>query len=172
MKKKIQLLTLLFLTCFFSPHLRSQTIDQQTLKEKYAEFDFWIGNWNVYKYGTDTLVGISKIERILNGTAIQETYESAKGKYKGTSLNKFNPKTGGWEQFWVDNGGLSLFIQGGIQDGKMVLENMEEGEDSKIYNRISWSQMDDKTIRQEWEQSTDGVVWKKVFDGHYRSKSE
>ena len=29
---------------------------------KYHDFDFWIGEWDVYKNGTDTLVGSSQIE--------------------------------------------------------------------------------------------------------------
>lgn len=168
--KKSTCLIFLTLFLFSTTQMMSQNDAKTDLIAKFGEFNFWIGDWNVYKFGTDTIVGLSKIESILNSTAIRETYESTRGKYKGTSLNKYNPRTKIWEQFWIDNGGLSLLIQGGIVDGKMVLANVEENEKGKTHNRITWTPNADKTVRQEWEQSADGEVWKKVFDGHYKPK--
>lgn len=145
---------------------------QASNKAKYKEFNFWIGEWDVYKNGTDTIVGSSQIESILGGIAIQETYHSTRGAYKGTSLNKYNPALDKWEQFWVDNGGLTLHIQGGLEAGKMVLKGeMPDAKGTNIWNKITWIALPDGRVRQVWKQSKDdGKTWTQVFDGDYRKK--
>jgi len=118
-----------------------------------------------------TLVGSSSIKSILGGIAIRESYQSTSSTYKGTSLNKYNASKKRWEQYWVDNSGTTLHILGGIVDGKMILQNEEEGANGKIYNRLAWQKLDDDSVRQTWEQSYDeGESWVIVFDGHYRGK--
>ena len=53
--KKIFLLLFILSSQFFT----AQTQDKK-LHEKYHEFDFWLGNWDVYKFGTDTVAGKSR----------------------------------------------------------------------------------------------------------------
>ncbi len=147
----------------------SHAIAQKNNDYKFKEFNFWVGQWNVYKHGTDTLVGKSKIEKIIDDKAIKETYHSTTSKYKGTSLNKYNPGTDQWEQFWVDNSGLTLFIQGNFMDGKMILQNSISNEKGTLSNKISWHKNNNNTVRQTWSQSTDqGKTWKVIFDGDYK----
>lgn len=132
-------------------------------EEKYRQFDFWIGKWEVFQYGTEKLAGHSLIESILDGKVIRETYSTANSNYAGTSLNKYNPTSGKWEQYWVDNSGLTLHILGQYEDNKMTLQ------DAALSNRITWHNLADGTVRQVWEQSTDsGKNWTKAFDGHYK----
>lgn len=132
----------------------------------YRDFDFWIGSWNVYKYGTDTMVGLSEIKPILNHLTIEENYQGWQNPYRGTSNNIYNARKNRWEQYWVDNSGLALHIVGGIEDGKMVLSNC----DNQNCNKIMWTPNENKTVRQEWLVSNDGgTTWTKVFDGEYRS---
>ena len=131
------------------------------------DFDFWIGTWDVYKYGTDTMVGLSEIRPILYHRAIEENYQGYQNPYRGTSNNIYNATKQRWEQYWVDNSGLALHITGGLEDGKMVLKNCEE----QNCNKIVWTPHQDKTVRQEWLISADGgATWNKVFDGHYLPK--
>ncbi|MDH7444394.1 hypothetical protein [Aquimarina sp. 2201CG14-23] len=139
--------------------------------DKFNEFDFWVGEWNVYKHGTDTLVGYSKIESIIDDKVIKETYHSSRSKYHGTSLNKYNPRTDQWEQFWVDNTGLTLHIKGNIKNGKMVLQNEIDTKKGVLSNKISWVKNIDDTVRQTWLQSSNqGKTWTVVFDGDYKPK--
>ena len=166
---KVVFLTL-FCTAFATANAQDSTYLAE-LKQKYAQFDYWLGEWSVYKYGTDTLVGHSRIQSILNGAAIQEHYHAENSKFKGTSLNKYNQNTQQWEQFWVDNSGLSLLIRGNPVDGNMVMENEVSTPKGQIFNRISWMKGEDGTVRQIWEQKKSVEAdWKKVFDGHYRKK--
>lgn len=149
--------------CFISHNTQAQS----TFKAHKGEFDFWIGEWNVYKYGTDTLVGVSKIESILSGGTIKETYHSSRGNYAGTSLSKYNAQEQRWEQYYVDNGGLTLHITGELEDGKMILANKVRQQESDLHNRITWSP-DEDGVRQTWDTSSDGLSWTTVFDGYYR----
>ena len=160
------------LLCLFGLLLGSSLFAQSAdAKKPFHDFDFWLGEWNVYKYGTDTLVGQSKIEPIIDSLGIRETYHAAGSKYHGTSLNKYNPLLKTWEQFWVDNGGLSLHIKGGFEGNKMVMEGVSYYPKGKVHERISWHNLSDGTVRQVWEQSRDeGKTWKKVFDGLYKPK--
>ena len=151
---------LLSLKCFSQEKTKNDKQEHQ--------FDFWIGEWNVYKFGTDTITGISSIKSILNHKTIEENYQSLKYKYKGKSLNTYNPTTKKWEQFWVDNSGLRLYMTGAYENGKMILSDCETNDKC---NHITWTNMGDGTVRQEWEQSMDkGKTWRKVFDGHYKKR--
>jgi len=158
-------LSVFFLLVFMTTILFAQ----KNIDHKYAEFNFWIGEWNVYKHSTDTILGKSKIEAIVDHTVLKETYRSTTSKYHGTSLNKYNPRTDQWEQFWVDNSGLTLHVRGNLKDGKMVLQNQINTEKGTLSNKISWQKNPDNTVRQTWSQSTDeGKTWKVVFDGDYK----
>jgi hypothetical protein len=141
------------------------------MDKKYKDFDFWIGEWTVYAYGTENIAGHSKIEPILNGMVIKETYETPGGQYKGTSLNKYNPAENRWEQYWVDNTGLTLHITGDLMDGKMVLSNESNDQNGLVRNRITWTPMEDGTVRQQWDtQRENDDKWTSAFDGLYKKK--
>ena len=154
---------LLFYFCVFAQN----NIDPHT-----KDFDFWIGEWVVYQNGTDKIAGQSKITSILNGTAIQEFYKSESGNYEGTSLNTYNKEEKRWEQYWVDNSGLTLHITGNIVDGSMVLQNQQKIQATLIENRVRWTPNEDGTVRQLWEQkSPEQEDWQIAFDGLYKKKN-
>jgi len=159
---------LLFLVA--AQQLLSQQASEE-LTQKYHQFDFWLGTWEVYKYGTDTLLGHSKIESVVDSVGLLENYSVASGKYQGKSLNKYNQATQRWEQYWIDNSGLTLFLSGGFTDGKMVLDDVENGKTSAGLNRIAWEKINNNSVRQTWSVSQDsGLSWSVVFDGEYTMK--
>lgn len=168
MKNLIILAIFPFLISNLNAQNEKSAIDENA---KYHEFDFWVGEWEVYKTGTKTLLGYSTIESLIDGFAIQETYKSSKSKYTGTSINKYNPVTGLWEQYWVDNTKLTLYLKGRKKGNQMILENMMETEDGMLGNRITWTDHENGTVQQVWEQSSDeGETWSKIFDGLYKKK--
>lgn len=160
------------LTILFLPTLHGQSfLSNPEAQKKIHEFDFWLGEWVVYKTGTDTIGGYSRIESILDSVGLQEHYQPVSGPYRGTSINKYNFAEKQWEQFWVDNSGLTLHITGNREGNKMVLSNTAKTlQGGTIHNRISWYDNEDQTVRQVWERSQDGKKWNKVFDGTYRRK--
>jgi len=135
------------------------------LENYYHQFDFWLGEWEVYLNGGDKIVGKSHIMTINDSTAILENYSTANKAYKGKSLNTFNPKTKNWEQYWTDNSGMVLKLYGGMIDGKMVLKSSGDS----VVNRISWESLQDGSVRQVWEFSGDNEkTWNIAFDGIYK----
>lgn len=159
---------ILILLLLLSPQLITAQESQEDLSQKYQQFDFWLGSWDVYKYGTDTLVGQSKIESIIDGLGLLENYTVIKGKYQGKSLNKYNPARERWEQYWIDNSGLTLFLSGGLTEGKMVLDDVEHGKEAAGLNRIVWERTEKGSVRQTWNISMDGgQSWSVAFDGEY-----
>ncbi len=162
---KKTLLLILFLTT------TQQFVQAQgsMLKTKYHQFDFWLGKWDVYKFGTDTIVGKSHIESIIDSVGVLENYSVVKGKYVGKSLNKFNPNKKRWEQYWIDNSGLTLFLSGNLIDGKMVMDDAEMGDAKAGLNQIVWEKMKNGSVRQTWNMSNDnGKTWTVLFDGEYK----
>lgn len=170
MMKKI----IIILTVLISHYMMAQqTPADKKLQTLYHQFDFWIGKWDVYKYGTDTLAGKSHIESIIDGVGLLENYSVAKGKYVGKSLNKYNPAKHRWEQFWIDNSGLTLFLTGALIDGKMIMDDSESRTVKNELNQIIWEKLKNGSVRQTWKLSKDeGKTWTVLFDGEYKpSKS-
>ncbi len=164
-------LLLVFYLAFMSS-LIGQNLDKKSMG-LYHQFDFWLGEWDVYKFGTDTIVGYSKIESIIDSVGLLENYSAKNSTYQGKSINKYNPTKKRWEQYWVDNSGLTLFLFGGISEQKMVLTDLAEGDSSATVNKIIWQKMENLTVRQTWHVSTDaGKTWSVVFDGAYKRKKE
>jgi len=114
---------------------------------------------------TGKTVGHSRIESILSGCSISEHWEGRSG-FTGVSYNAWDAKTRMWHQFWVDAQGNVARLQGGIADGRMVLQSAPS---TGHVDRITWTPNADGSVRQLWEASEDGgKAWKGVFDGMYR----
>jgi len=165
MKKIIFLLAVAF--------IQNSVAQQQNMKLPRHQFDFWLGKWDVYKYGSDTMVGKSYIESIIDSVGLLENYSVVKGKYTGKSLNKYNLTKQRWEQYWIDNSGLTLFLTGGLVDGKMVLDDAQYGDAKKGLNQIVWEKMKNGSVRQTWNLSIDGgKTWAILFDGEYKKSKQ
>lgn len=138
---------------------------------QHRQFDFWLGRWEVTG-PAGKLAGRSRIESILGGCVLLENWDSPSG-VSGKSFNIFNATTDRWEQFWVDNSGSRLHLSGGMQEGSMVLQGVQEKADAATgitqRERITWTPKADGSVRQHWETSTDdGKTWQTSFDGLYR----
>ena len=136
---------------------------------EYRQFDFWAGDWEVHN-AAGTLAGTNTITPMLNGCVLHEQWAGAGGS-DGESFNIYDQRTGTWHQTWVDNGGLLLELDGELIDGSMVLRGELKGRDGVMsQQRITWTPNDDGSVRQHWENSTDGESWNTAFDGTYRRR--
>ena len=132
----------------------------------------------------------------MDGYAIREEYKAAGSNYSGTSLNKFNLANQKWEQYYVDNGGLTLHLKGTLDNDIMILENKIKRDKKTVYNKITWQMDDDGNVRQTWHQkvkdsedskqnkdqlkldkastkpakkdAAQKISWKVIFDGIYK----
>ncbi|WP_250432845.1 hypothetical protein [Hanstruepera flava] len=139
--------------------------------EKHAEFDFWIGDWNVTnpdgsKAGTNTIV------KLQDNCMLRENWASANGKVTGTSTNFYNYKTEQWEQIWVDNRGGNLHLKGNRVGNQMILKTDQEfnKKGQPFYHRVTWTLNPDGSVRQYWETITNDKDVTVAFDGLYRKK--
>ena len=134
--------------------------------DEYRQFDFWIGDWEVTDEAGEPQ-GTNRIESILNGCALRESWSGAGGS-AGHSFNTVDRHTGRWHQTWVDSNGLLLLLDGAFDGTSMVLAGPGISRDGDpISHRISWTPIDDGRVRQHWEVSKDGEAWNEVFDGYY-----
>jgi hypothetical protein len=133
------------------------------------QFDFWVGDWDVYNREGGAIVGHSVVEPVLDDCVLQENWEGVSGS-AGTSLNFFDPDRQAWRQLWVWREGTTLELEGRFEAGRMVLQGPGKGEDGQPnQNRITWFDNDNDTVRQLWEVSADaGKTWVVVFDGLYQ----
>jgi len=140
--------------------------------EKYAEFDFWIGTWNVTT-SNGSPAGRNVIDKIQNKCILRENWRSATVGYTGTSNNFYNGQTKQWEQIWIDNQGQNLHLKGSRVGNQMILSSDElTNQKGETYrNRITWTHNKDGTVRQLWEILQGGNVTSVAFDGLYKKEN-
>ena len=137
---------------------------------EHRQFDFWVGEWEV-AHPAGKPAGRNRIEAILGGCALRETWAGAGGSH-GTSYNAWDRQRRRWHQTWIDDGGLVLRLEGGFADGRMVLQGETlDSAGAAVLNRITWQETGPGAVRQLWEVSSDGgKTWSVVFDGRYRKQ--
>ena len=140
---------------------------------EHRQFDFWLGDWDVYGGSGDRVVGHNHIERSGNGCWLVERWRSAAGN-DGTSLNAWDAHYRVWRQVWVGADGVVLRLEGGLQDGAMVMiGELPAPAGGTQRQRISWTPRPDGSVIQRWETSDDeGKTWAVSFLGHYRRKAK
>jgi hypothetical protein len=140
--------------------------------EKTAEhhqFDFWVGEWAVWAPGGQE-AGKSKIERVIDQCAIVENWWGVTGS-QGKSLNLYNTSLKKWQQFWVDNGGVSTLYTGERVGNEMrfMADSMTK-EGKPLKRKMTFIMVDEDKVRQVGESSMDGKTWKVEYDLMYTRK--
>ena len=132
------------------------------------EFDFWLGEWDVYwadKQGTN------RIERILDESVIQENFDG--DGLIGTSLSVFSREDNRWHQTWVDNTGSYLDFVGEFAEDKMILTRNGVVEGKAVKQRMIWYDITKDKFLWNWERSDDeGLTWRELWKIEYKRKSE
>ena len=169
------LLTLFFICLSLSVSEGSMAQNTQSKPcdtEEYKQFDFWLGNWNVFDIN-GKLIGKNNIIKVPNACAIQENWDSNTGPSLGTSYNFYNSTTKKWHQVWIDNSGFSLFLKGNYTNNKMILSSeIQETPNGKFYNRITWTKNSDGSVTQVWDyMSPENKVLKEAFRGIYKKNN-
>jgi len=121
------------------------------------DFDFWIGEWDVFQNGTEQLVGHSRVEKVSGECALLENWESSRGYSTGKSLNYFNALTNSWEQDWIGSrGGPQRYLNGVYKDSAMrfTYESMNNGK--KITGHFIFYNLGPDKVRQYQDASGDG----------------
>ena len=160
--KRMALLLMMASACHAAP-------PQPCTAPEHRQFDFWIGDWQVYK-ADGSLAGINRITREYGGCVIHERYATGRG-YSGESLNTYDAARKVWHQTWVDDAGLLLTLEGRWNGRSMILEGVAPGSDGRmVKQRITWTPIGDASLRQLWEAADEHGKWTVVFDGKYTKR--
>lgn len=141
---------------------------------EHAQFDFWVGEWDVAPNGSDVKVATSKIEKLYGGCAVRENWMPLKGA-GGGSINAWDARDKRWHQAWADSTGSWVQFSGGLASDAMVLTGLWSnlvgpGKDALV--RMIYTLRPDGTVRQLGEQSVDhGRTWTVSFDYIYRRRA-
>lgn len=157
----------------------SQTPQKPCTDERAAQFDFWVGEWELTwpggQAGTpDDEIGKGRnhISKTLGGCTVEESFSTKDSSYMGRSWSVFNPQTEVWQQTWVDNSGGYLLFTGKYQNEKMELRTaVREQGDKKIVSRMVFENITPSGFDWNWQRSTDdGENWTDIWNIRYSRK--
>ncbi len=134
-------------------------------------FDFWLGEWDVFVRGRK--VGENSITMANGGCAINENYTTP-GVYTGQSLNYYDKFDNKWHQTWVASGGGVLdYVEIAKSEGMLQFQcDYINAQGQILKSRLTFTQNEDGSVRQLFEDSSDGQTWTPSFDGLYKLKKE
>jgi len=138
--------------------------------------DFWLGEWEVYDQ-EDNKVGDNKIEKILNGCAIRESWASVRGG-RGMSIFYKNQTRNSLKQVWVTGNANRT---GGTKEkdllhavpGEMALfqGTYRTPTGQLVLDRTLLFELEQGAVKQEIQYSVDGGQnWTTSFIGVYKKK--
>lgn len=135
------------------------------------QFDFWIGDWDVFVNGNK--VGENLVEMEVNGCTLVENWKNTGGG-TGKSLNVYNSSKKKWQQFYIGSQGGVLEFEGELKDNILYFTGETiNPQGNKIMHILEFFDLPDKTVRQRWKQSTDGgKTWNTVWDSIYKKKEK
>ena len=135
----------------------------------YTQFDFWLGEWNVYTRTGGQLVALSSVTKINGNCALRESWVPVKGASGGT-LSAPDMLTARWHQYWTDSLGNKVDLEGGLAFGNMILAGEWRGAGNQRAKllRVTYTRLDADSVRQLGEVSDDeGLTWQMSHDYLY-----
>ena len=135
--------------------------------EAYHQFDFWIGDWDVYDTAGN-MVGTNSIQPAERGCLLIEHWTNTAGG-TGQSYNFYDPRISEWRQIWVSAGSVIDYSGGLTESGSMKLEG-------EIHNRTAgvapftgeWTLNADGSVTQHFQQQNPETgEWSDWFVGRY-----
>ncbi|MBZ5538759.1 MAG: hypothetical protein LAO31_22665 [Acidobacteriia bacterium] len=133
------------------------------------QFDFWVGDWNVFMTGGEVPAGSSKIELILGDCVVLENWSGRSGG-SGKSFNIYNKNEKRWEQTWVDASGSAIFFFGQLKDGVMdyYTADVPQPDGTHLRRHLQFFNQGHDKVRQFSQGSTDGgKTWTVEYDLTY-----
>jgi ketosteroid isomerase-like protein len=131
---------------------------------KYREFDFWVGDWEVFDIGSPRKVADAQVDAILDGCVLREDYRDT-GGHQGQSFTIYDAARNVWHQTWVTNRGELLQIEGKYENGQMVLSGKNQR--GSLVRGI-WRPADQEVRETAVTSTDDGRTWQPWFDLAFR----
>jgi hypothetical protein len=119
---------------------------------QHHQFDFWVGDWQVFDAKTHQLVAFDRVEKHSQGCIVQQNLTMVTDLYRrpgvsyrmtGIGVNRFDGES--WLELWADN-----------QWGAIVLRGMPDAGKAMVLTTLIPSR--NRDLRLEWEKRPDGSV--------------
>lgn len=138
---------------------------------QYKEFDFWIGNWDVYD-AKGAIQGHNLVTRDFAGCVLTEHWSSP--GQTGSSFSNYDSRTDRWYQNWVDSLGNMLMLRGRMQNGSMIMTGLRKTREGRMaLERGIWKPLPGHRVQQIWDYSLDGgKTWTLRFEGFYKERTK
>ncbi len=138
------------------------------------DFDFWIGEWDVYIAGTNNLIGKSKITKVNGGCVILENWTSLVSPQTGISMNFIDPATGKWTQDYSGSGGgRTLYTDGEYKDSAMHFNYVGTFNNASFPGHFIFYNEGENQVRQFNDFSTDGgKTFVTAYDYTYKRRKK
>ncbi len=121
------------------------------------EFDFWIGEWDVFQNGSNLQLGHSLVQKVSGECALLENWDAVVSTNTGKSINYYDAAAKGWEQDWIGSmGGSQRYVNGVYKDSAMrfTYENITDGK--KTTGNFIFYNLGNGKVRQYQDASEDG----------------
>jgi hypothetical protein len=119
---------------------------------EHHQFDFWVGDWQVFDATTHQLVGFDHVAKLAEGCIVQQNLSMLTDLYRrpgvpyrmfGISVNRFDGEQ--WLELWADN-----------QWGAIALKGAPDAKAAMVLTTIIPSR--NRDLRLVWEKQVDGSV--------------
>lgn len=165
------LLPLGLFAAFASPVLRAAQPERFACSAPaYHQFDFWLGDWDVFEEGVSAKEAEATVTWIQDGCGIREQYKGLDGS-SGESISTYDPVTHEWQQTWLSNRGQIVFIHGNLQGQAMMLSGTDHGPQGQRLVRGAWKPASDGVRETADRSSNGGKTWTQWFDLSFRPHS-
>jgi tetratricopeptide (TPR) repeat protein len=136
--------------------------------EGYRQFDFWLGEWDVFVGGQR--VGYNNVKSLQGGCIVEENWEGGLGE-NGQSFNFYNPVTKKWHQSYMSNRAGNWMMDGEYKDGALRFEGHIYSPKGDVLVRMTFFNLEPGKVRQTAETSSDGgKTWTNIWDAMYLPK--
>jgi len=139
---------------------------------EYRQFDFWVGDWEVFEVQGGEKVAHVRVDRMLDSCALREDYRGANGT-RGESLSIYDATRQVWHQTWVTNRGQLLTIEGGPEGERMTLAgSYRDAAGTETRVRGTWQPVPDGVRESAVTSADGGKTWKPWFDLLFRGSGQ
>jgi hypothetical protein len=142
---------------------------------QHHQFDFWLGDWQVFDASTDKLVAFDRVEKRYDGCVVEQNmtfvtdlYRRPGASYRlsGMSINRYDGEE--WLELWADNQWGAIAMRGSPDSsGAMVLKTITPSRHRDL--KIVWENHADGTVRiLQYVAPAGSGRWQKYGDLLYR----
>lgn len=142
---------------------------------QHHQFDFWVGDWQVFDANNNQLVAIDRVEKHSEGCIVQQNLTFITDLYRrpgvsyrlaGVGVNRFDGEE--WLELWADNQWGAIVLRGKPDaNGSMVLTSIIPSRNRDL--RLVWEKLPDGSVRNlEYVAAAGSGKWEKYGDLIYR----